>query len=167
MENPKFSCIFASAFGGIAQLARAPALQAGGRRFDSDYLHQAKKAFPSVGKAFFCICGNVVLRSDPEGRTLLSLSALPTISSEVEQWEPGDLQRFHTKSARSPLKGLSRLATEGKTFRYNKTPRHRWMTGCRIRKWQLPTLPPGGAVPSAMVSLTSLFGMGRGGSSPL
>ena len=26
--------------GGIAQLARAPALQAGGRRFDSDYLHQ-------------------------------------------------------------------------------------------------------------------------------
>ena len=33
------------------------------------------------------------------------------------------------------------------------------MTGCRRRKWQLPTLPPGGAVPSAMVSLTSLFGM--------
>ena len=148
MENPKFSCIFASAFGGIAQLARAPALQAGGRRFDSDYLHQAKIAFPSVGKAFFCIYGNVVLRSDPEGRTLLSLSALPTISSEVEE-------------------GMSRLATESKTFPYNKTPRHRWMTGCRIRKWQLPTLPPGGAVPSAMVSLTSLFGMGRGGSSPL
>ena len=36
-----------------------------------------------------------------------------------------------------------------------------------VRAWQLPTLPPGGAVPSAMVSLTSLFGMGRGGSSPL
>ena len=34
-------------------------------------------------------------------------------------------------------------------------------------KRQLPTLPPGGAVPSALVSLTSLFGMGRGGSSPL
>ena len=27
-------------FGGIAQLARAPALQAGGHRFESDYLHQ-------------------------------------------------------------------------------------------------------------------------------
>ena len=27
--------------GGIAQLARAPALQAGGRRFDSDYLHNS------------------------------------------------------------------------------------------------------------------------------
>ena len=26
--------------GGIAQLARAPALQAGGHRFESDYLHQ-------------------------------------------------------------------------------------------------------------------------------
>ena len=32
---------------------------------------------------------------------------------------------------------------------------------------RLPTLPTGGSVPSAMVSLTSLFGMGRGGSSPL
>ena len=28
--------------GGIAQLARAPALQAGGRRFDSDYLHKKR-----------------------------------------------------------------------------------------------------------------------------
>ena len=29
-----------AASGGLAQLARAPALQAGGRRFDSDILHQ-------------------------------------------------------------------------------------------------------------------------------
>jgi hypothetical protein len=28
--------------GGLAQLARAPALQAGGRRFDSDILHGAE-----------------------------------------------------------------------------------------------------------------------------
>ena len=34
-------------------------------------------------------------------------------------------------------------------------------------KRQLPTLPPGGAVPSALVCLTSLFGMGRGGSTLL
>ena len=34
-------------------------------------------------------------------------------------------------------------------------------------KRQLPTLPPGGAVPSAMAGLTSLFGMGRGGTPPL
>jgi hypothetical protein len=27
--------------GGLAQLARAPALQAGGRRFDSDILHES------------------------------------------------------------------------------------------------------------------------------
>ena len=31
------------AFGGLAQLARAPALQAGGHRFDSDNLHQIIK----------------------------------------------------------------------------------------------------------------------------
>ena len=60
---------------------------------------------------------------------------------------------------------LSRLGVQA-TFLYENTPPS-MMTGCRIRKWQLPTLPPGGAVPSAMVSLTSLFGMGRGGSSPL
>ena len=34
-------------------------------------------------------------------------------------------------------------------------------------KRQRPTLPPGGAVPSALVCLTSLFGMGRGGSTLL
>ena len=37
--NKKNIHTFASAFGGLAQLARAPALQAGGRRFDSDILH--------------------------------------------------------------------------------------------------------------------------------
>ena len=36
-----------------------------------------------------------------------------------------------------------------------------------FKNWRLPTLPHGSAVPWAQVSLTSLFGMGRGGSSPL
>ena len=36
-----------------------------------------------------------------------------------------------------------------------------------LEERQLPTLPPGGAVPSALAGLTSLFGMGRGGSPPL
>ena len=30
---------FSLVYGGVAQLARAPALQAGGHRFDSDILH--------------------------------------------------------------------------------------------------------------------------------
>ena len=47
-----------------------------------------------------------------------------------------------------------------------KIPRPENLVG-ESEERQLPTLPPGGAVPSAMVSLTSLFGMGRGGSSPL
>ena len=49
---------------------------------------------------------------------------------------------------------------------YTKIPRPENLVG-ESEERQLPTLPPGGAVPSAMVSLTSLFGMGRGGSSPL
>ena len=39
--------------------------------------------------------------------------------------------------------------------------------GPDLEKRQLPTLPPGGAVPSAMAGLTSLFGMARGGTPPL
>ena len=34
--------------GGLAQLARAPALQAGGHRFDSDILHREKRLTGSV-----------------------------------------------------------------------------------------------------------------------
>jgi hypothetical protein len=37
--------------GGLAQLARAPALQAGGRRFDSDILHHAEGK--KTAKQFF------------------------------------------------------------------------------------------------------------------
>ena len=36
-------CYILRAFGGIAQLARAPALQAGGQEFESLYLHHMKK----------------------------------------------------------------------------------------------------------------------------
>ena len=43
----------------------------------------------------------------------------------------------------------------------------RFDSGRDVEERQLPTLPPGGAVPSAMTGLTSLFGMGRGGSPPL
>ena len=39
-------------FGGIAQLARASALQAEGRRFDSDYLHKTKEDIQA--DVFFC-----------------------------------------------------------------------------------------------------------------
>ena len=42
------------AFGGLAQLARAPALQAGGHRFDSDNLHQIIKT-QTFGLSFFVI----------------------------------------------------------------------------------------------------------------
>ena len=35
-------------FGGLAQLARAPALQAGGHRFESDILHERKQAIIDI-----------------------------------------------------------------------------------------------------------------------
>ena len=44
-----------SYFGGIAQLARASALQAEGRRFDSDYLHYCFGQLHENVAAFFVL----------------------------------------------------------------------------------------------------------------
>ena len=40
VDKLKILCYYNIVFGGIAQLARASALHAEGRRFESDYLHQ-------------------------------------------------------------------------------------------------------------------------------
>ena len=50
---------------------------------------------------------------------------------------------------------------------YKQNNPARFDSGRVVEERRLPTLPPGGAVPSAMTGLTSLFGMGRGGSPPL
>ena len=54
--------------GGIAQLARASALQAEGRRFDSDYLHKIKT---SIRASFFVEISfdPQSLRDSPQGHT--------------------------------------------------------------------------------------------------
>ena len=57
--------------GGIAQLARASALQAEGRRFDSDYLHKRKK---TSNRMSFFFCGDAPLCG-----ALLCLGALPLL----------------------------------------------------------------------------------------
>ncbi len=40
LDNERFIFHIKLCFGGVAQLARAPALQAGGQEFDSPHLHQ-------------------------------------------------------------------------------------------------------------------------------
>ena len=86
--------------------------------------------------------------------------------------------RLSEKSASQSAIGLLGHSGRGRTNRrvlfgqappraQKKKPRLNVTSIGTSEKRQLPTLPPGGAVPSALVSLTSLFGMGRGGSSPL
>ena len=88
------------------------------------------------------------------------------------------LPRLSEKSASQSAIGLLGHSGRGRTNRRGtfrtgsptgtkKKPRLNVTSIGTSEKRQLPTLPPGGAVPSALVSLTSLFGMGRGGSSPL
>ena len=61
--------------GGIAQLARASALQAEGRRFDSDYLHKIKT---SIRASFFVEISfdPQSLRDSPQGHTAVVFAAI-------------------------------------------------------------------------------------------
>ena len=61
--------------GGIAQLARASALQAEGRRFDSDYLHKIKTSF---GRLFFVEISfdPQSLCDSPQGHTAVVFDAI-------------------------------------------------------------------------------------------
>ena len=108
----------------------------------------------------------------------------------------GAAQRGREKPPETGQDRLERSATARSTTKRNRnttatqhntrnatasaTPRNRYATAqwgttkkettfriVSFKNWRLPTLPHGSAVPSAQVSLTSLFGMGRGGSSPL
>ena len=47
MPHAAFEGAAFGASGGRSSVGRAPALQAGGRRFDSDRLHQFRQAFPA------------------------------------------------------------------------------------------------------------------------
>ena len=55
-------------------MARAPALQAGGRRFDSDYLHQIANRLPDIWEAIFLL-------------PIYSLS----LSADMEKFQPFSL----------------------------------------------------------------------------
>ena len=58
-------------------------------------------------------------------------------------------------------KNLRSFATK-----HEKDPDSLLNQGLHSKKWQPPTLPHCIAVPSAQAGLTSLFGMGRGGTPP-
>ena len=91
-----------------------------------------------------------------------------------------EAQRNATATQRNTTQHNATHATQRNTRNATATQRKRHATAqwgttkkettfrvVSFKNWRLPTLPHGSAVPSAQVSLTSLFGMGRGGSSPL
>ena len=87
----------------------------------------------------------------------------------------GEAQRGREQSSETEQDRLGRSATARSATKRNRHATAQWGTTKKettfrivsFKNWRLPTLPHGSAVPSAQVSLTSLFGMGRGGSSPL
>ena len=116
-----------------------------------------------------CVQGTVRLRDGgQEGRLFGGDGATEC----CERSEPGDVM-----GAEPPSKGSFGMRPEGAItkVRFSSLRTHRSENEESLEdfvfeafeKRRLPTLPLGVAVPSALVSLTSLFGMGRGGSSPL
>ena len=75
-------------------------------------------------------------------------------------------QHGETRRGREQPPETEQDSREG-AFRHGTTKKETTFRVVSFKNWRLPTLPHGSAVPSAQVSLTSLFGMGRGGSSPL
>ena len=61
---------------------------------------------------------------------------------------------------------LQKVSSSKTIYRYKKKKTLSHTTKSLLQNWQLPTLPLY-AVPSARLGLTSLFGMGRGGSPTL
>ena len=119
------------------------------------------------------------LHTQPPASTVTSPATTATHPANKKHHQhPQSPPRLSEKSASQSAIGLLGHSGRGRTNRRG-TFRTGSPTGTKKKsrlnvtsigtseKRQLPTLPPGGAVPSALVSLTSLFGMGRGGSSPL
>ena len=80
--------------------------------------------------------------------------------------ETGQDRLERSATARSTTK-RNRCGNAKEQPRHGTTKKETTFRVVSFKNWRLPTLPHGSAVPSAQVSLTSLFGMGRGGSSPL
>ena len=73
---------------------------------------------------------------------------------------------YDTLSLNQKTSGRTGLSPVKRTGIYAKESGQFSLVGL-FEERRLPTLPPGGAVPSAMTGLASLFGMGRGGSPSL
>ena len=85
-----------------------------------------------------------------------------------EGWRLPLLSTAHAGCASRPSvsHGLQRASDDAWESRYKKKRPSEFLLKVS-EGWRLPTLPLGIAVPSALTGLTSLFGMGRGGSPSL
>ena len=96
------------------------------------------------------------------GLTAVKLRQTNTISSRIHIYALVVYMSVYITKKRSGLGYFGSLVCQ---YQNEEAPDHFWFGASKEPR--LLTLPPGVAVPSAQVSLTSPFGMGRGGSSPL
>ena len=101
-----------------------------------------------------------------KARTIISMLALNPQTGESSGASLGVPSEalLHQHNAAVHIGSLGTTLQRGENRHFKSPPCHKTR---RASKWRLPTLPRCNAVPSAMLSLTTLFGMGRGGTSAL
>ncbi len=86
---------------------------------------------------------------------------------EKYRGETGIVEKTRFLEVKSRYNIVSRMKNRGLVEKLVNKKKENLGKGVLLEKWRRPTLPQRSAVPSARASLTSLFGMGRGGSSLL
>ena len=86
--------------------------------------------------------------------------------SERSEDDDGDGRGRSERSERSSSRGWAPRHDDSQRKKEEVPDRKHFLSGTSEER-RRPTLPAGGPVPSARMSLTALFGMGRGGTSSL
>ena len=116
--------------------------------------------------------GHVALSRGFRHGTLSQGTVTWVLSQGIDTWYCHRIPSQDTDTEHPSLEALPRISATDKCHgttsqrHINKDTPDDFSSGVSEER-QLPTLPPGLAVPSAMTGLASLFGMGRGGSPSL
>ena len=137
-------------------------------------LERAENGGPEAKKRtktpILCSAEHGTARRDParQGKTTRNVTRPPgTKRNGPKHNETQPPRNEHNTTQRNTRNATATQRNRHATAQWGTTKKETTFRVVSFKNWRLPTLPHGSAVPSAQVSLTSLFGMGRGGSSPL
>ena len=127
----------------------------------NDFRHARKHQ--TIRETTFAMRGN----TKPFGKWLSPCAEMPNHSgNDFRQARGTKLLRNDLREARKLQNFLKVVCGSPARYINEKSTLKKWIFKVLCKRRRLPTLPHCIAVPSAQVGLTSLFGMGRGGTPP-